>query len=316
MQGHAAGLRQSDRLIWSLIVVVAAVVALAVATSRFSLAASSFIGPGSAIVLFLVGQYVYSRCWPDERLAAALGGTAQLAAFAAVGAPLSYIGASLDLPLRDRWFDAADRALGLDWTAWFASLNAHAELHTALWLLYFSLLPQTAVVVLVLAFRGHLAWLRVYMLGFIITTLVAIAIAAILPSAGAWAFYKLSASNLHVVPAVHGDYLPAFYGLRDGTARLLVATGAKGIITFPSVHAALGVLLIAALWPVPVLRWVSLAINAAMVLAVPVEGGHYFVDVFAGLAIAAVSLLAARAIVQRAHAVPPADIEAALVPSR
>ena len=49
---------------------------------------------------------------------------------------------------------------------------------------------------------------------------------------------------------------PVFYGLRDGTFRFLVAVGAEGIITFPSLHAALAVIVIAAIWPVAVLRWV------------------------------------------------------------
>ena len=39
---------------------------------------------------------------------------------------------------------------------------------------------------------------------------------------------------------------PVFLGLRDGTVRMLAAAGAEGIITFPSLHAALAVILIAA----------------------------------------------------------------------
>ena len=38
-------------------------------------------------------------------------------AFAAVGAPLSYLAAAVNLPLQDQLFAAADRALDLDWRA-------------------------------------------------------------------------------------------------------------------------------------------------------------------------------------------------------
>jgi hypothetical protein len=43
--------------------------------------------------------------------------------------PVSYIAASLNLPLRDAWFDAADRALGFDWLALLGWMDAHATLH-------------------------------------------------------------------------------------------------------------------------------------------------------------------------------------------
>ena len=50
------------------------------------------------------------------------------------------------------------------------------------------------------------------------------------------------------MPAVHTVW-PVFFGLRDGSFRALVAIGSEGVITFPSLHAALAVILIAALWP-------------------------------------------------------------------
>lgn len=62
-----------------------------------------------------------------------------------------YIAASFDLPLRDAWFDAADRALGLDWSALLNWMDAHANLHPLFRLIYLSLLPQTVIVVLALA---------------------------------------------------------------------------------------------------------------------------------------------------------------------
>jgi len=71
----------------------------------------------------------------------------------------------------------------------------------------------------------------------------------------------------------------------------------EGIISFPSFHAALGIVFIVALWSVPVLRWIATATNVLMILATPVDGGHYFIDVFAGIGIAVLCLYAARAIV-------------------
>ena len=44
------------------------------------------------------------------------------------------------------------------------------------------------------------------------------------------------------MPAVSTSW-PVFYGLRDGSYRMLVAIGSEGIISFPSLHAALAMIL-------------------------------------------------------------------------
>ena len=67
----------------------------------------------------------------------------------------------------------------------------------------------------------------------------------------------------------------------------------RGLITFPSFHAALGVIFARAFWSVPWLRWPALAVNLLMIAATPVNGGHYFVDVAAGGAVACVAIWAA-----------------------
>jgi membrane-associated phospholipid phosphatase len=136
-------------------------------------------------------------------------------------------------------------------------------------------------------------WLRTYTLAFILTTLASIAISTLLPAAGVWPHYGLTAADSpHLLPAASTSW-PVFYGLRDGTLRTLVAIGSEGVITFPSLHAALAVVLIAALWPLPVLRWIGLALNLLMLVATPIDGSHYFVDVFAGIALAVMCLYGA-----------------------
>jgi membrane-associated phospholipid phosphatase len=302
MIGHAAGLRRLDGMIWAIIAVLAAIMLAAPAVSNFRLVAHSFIMAGGATALCLAGFWLYETRRPDPRLASALGGTAQIVAFAAVGAPVSYIAASLNLPLRDGWFDAADRALGLDWPALLGWMDAHAALHPTFAIIYSSLMPQTVAVVLALAMAGRLAWLRIFVLAFIISTIITIVIAALVPAEGVWGFHRLSAASYpDIVPATRDMHLPVFHGLRDASFRQLMAMGAQGIITFPSLHAALALIITVALWPIPILRWVAIAINALMLVSIPVDGGHYFIDVLAGLAIASASIVAAKRIAEFAH---------------
>ena len=129
MIGHAAGLSRLDGIIWAIIAAMAGIMLIAPLASNFQLVGHSFFMAGGATALSLAGYWLYQTRRPDPRLASALGGTAQIVAFAAVGAPVSYIAASLDLPLRDAWFDAADRALGLDWSALLGWMDAHSTLH-------------------------------------------------------------------------------------------------------------------------------------------------------------------------------------------
>ncbi|MBI3703103.1 MAG: phosphatase PAP2 family protein [Rhizobiales bacterium] len=300
-----AGLRQLDGLVWATIAAVAAAVLAALLLSDFRLAWASFLAPAATATLFAAGQWFYRTRRPDPRLAAALGSTAQIVAFAAVGAPLSYLAASLNFPLTDHWFEAADRALGFDWFGLFDWLSGHATAGLLLRMVYISLMPQTLVVILALSLAGHLATLRIFVLAFVLAALLTIAMSAIWPAQGVWLQHGLTASDgLHL--PVSATSWPVFLGLRDSTFRLLMAGGAEGIITFPSLHAALALILAAAFWPLPVLRWIGAGLNAIMMLSIPVDGSHYFTDILAGIGIAVVCLLAARAMVQRANQPHPA----------
>jgi membrane-associated phospholipid phosphatase len=300
-----AAARRLDHLIWAAILAVTVVVLAAPAASNFYIAWAAFAVPVPVSLALVAGGWFYRNWRGDLRLASGLDSTAQVVAFAAVGAPLSYLAASANLPLQDHLFDSIDRALGLDWKALLAVMNEAPALRAVLRVIYLSLTLQMTTAVLCLAFSGRLVWLRVYTLAFIFTALVTIAISAVLPAAGVWPYYGLTpADSPHIIPAVSSSW-PVFYGLRDGSFRALVAVGSEGIITFPSLHAALAVILIAALWPIPRLRWVILGVNVVMLAATPIDGSHYFIDVIAGVVVAAAALAAANALAKWAGAKHP-----------
>jgi membrane-associated phospholipid phosphatase len=297
MLGQAAGLRRLDNTIWGLVAGVAAIVLFASAASRFQIVFGSYTAAAGAGVLLLGAAYYYRNHRDDLRLASALESTAQVLVFAAVAAPLSYIAASAALPLQDAVFDAMDRTLGFNWNEVLAFMNRWPGFFLFMRAMYLSLTLQMTAVVLLLAFTGRLAWLRVYMLAFIFAALLTIALSALLPAEGAWLHYGLKADQ-SVMPSSYTSW-PVFHGLRDGSYRLVMAVGSEGIITFPSLHAALAVILMAAFWPVPIARWVSAVVNSLMLAATPIDGSHYLVDVLAGIAIAVVCLRAAHKLVSR-----------------
>jgi membrane-associated phospholipid phosphatase len=119
------------------------------------------------------------------------------------------------------------------------------------------------------------------------------------PAAGPWLFHTPD-------PSIAGGFLPAsstswpvFLGLRDGTLHTLHGLRSEGIITFPSLHAGLAVLFAVALWRLRGLRWAALLLNILMLVATPLCGSHYLVDVIAGGALAALCWIAAVSLAAR-----------------
>lgn len=287
MQAEYTILHRADRLIWTMIAIVALIICTSAWFGTFHIKWASYTKVTVACVVLAGAGLVYTHLRKDMKAAAALTGTAQIAAFAAVGAPLSYVAASADLPLWDVNLMAWDQHLDLDWTAWLAMMNDHPALHTIFSLAYMSFAVQVTTTVLVLAVTGHLLRLRTFITSFMLATFVTIILSALMPAQGVWGHLHLSDIDYpNIVPATRDLHLSVFHGLRDGTFRDLVAQGAEGIITFPSLHAALGLMFIWAIWPIKYLRWVIVVLNLVMIAATPVDGGHYFTDVIAGLIIA------------------------------
>ena len=286
-------LQRADRVIWTAIAVVAGAVLISSALGPFQIQWASFRIAALVEVLLISASWFYLTIRKDPLLAEALMSAAQIIAFASVAAPLSYIGASAALPLWDTNLAALDHRLGLDWMAWLAVMNAAPLLHTVLAVAYASFAVQTTAIVIVLAIARYALRLRIFILSFVLLTLVTIAISTVMPAQGVWGYLHLSAlDSPAIVPITRDLPLPVFFGLRDGTFRHLVAEGAEGIISFPSLHAALGLLFIFALWPVRYIGGISALFNLMLIAATPVDGSHYFSDVIAGLVIAALSWIA------------------------
>jgi membrane-associated phospholipid phosphatase len=293
MEANSDHLRRADRLIWTAIATIAVIVLASSILGPFRIDWKSFQTPTAAGFLLCVAGRFYATVRSDSQAASALICTAQLAAFAAVGAPLSYVAASAALPLWDETFATWDSRLGFDWMAWLATMNKYPAVHSTFAAAYQSFAPQSIVVVLALVATGRILRLRVYLFSFILAALVTIAVSTVLPAQGVWGHMQLLTENYAITPVTRELHLSIFHGLRDGTFRDLAAQGAEGIITFPSLHAAVGLLFIFAMWPVGYLRWVALLLNVTMIAATPVDGGHYFTDVAAGAVVATLCWMAA-----------------------
>jgi hypothetical protein len=223
-----------------------------------------------------------------------LGGTAQIVMITVVMAPFTYIAAAANFPMQDANLLLIDRALGLDWVAYVDYVNERPLLAT--WLSYgYSMIrwPLFAIPVVLTAayqYRRLAEFTLAFGLGLVATTIVS----ALVPAIGVYQEIGLDPATLvNLEPRAYLDQVRDLAPVRAGELRHLDLFGLAGI-TFPSFHAASALLYAWALWPVRWIRAVAIIANGMMLAATPIDGGHYFIDLAAGLAVAVLAILAAR----------------------
>jgi hypothetical protein len=284
--------QRADTAVWITIGVIAMAVTGFALLGPFELDLRSFLIPGAVTALLAAGAWFYRSVRRDRRLGAILSSTAHIIGFAAVGAPLSYIAATAGFPLQDAALEAIDRQMGINWAQLMTFVSLHPRLQLILSFAYSSFALQTLTTVLALGIAGQLTRLSSFIAAFVATTLVTIAISAVCPAAGPWLFLDIQPAGANGFLPASASSWPVFLALRDGTLHTVYGIRSEGIITFPSLHAALGVLFPLALWRVKGVRWLALGLNILLVIATPAYGSHYVVDVIAGIVIAVACWLA------------------------
>ena len=280
----------SARIQWGVIAALVALDAAGLFHCGIHLAWQGLIRVVGAMLIFTALGLFYERWRPDERLSdLAWSGVRLLAFFAAMGV-MSYLVAATDLPLVDDRLAAADRALGLDWLGWFAFVQHHPVFHGFLHAAYLTALPQIALITTYLGLAGRPERNSEFLWLMIVSTAIIVPISGLLPA--------FSASVYFGVPGFV-EHMPDFVALRTGRFTELDLSRLQGLVSFPSFHTSLGVLFSYVLRGRRIPLLIALLVNGALIAAVPTEGGHYFVDVLAGAAVAVVAMVATAAIEAR-----------------
>jgi hypothetical protein len=284
-------------LAWIPLALMGTLLAACVAFSKFSLRIDGL--PLGAVMmnplLTAVGLSLVAgeREW-GWRFGFAVLSVSQFELLASFAGPLSYIAASADLPLQDANFALFDRLLGLDWRVYYNFIMARPELIPYARLSYAALALSPFSVPLALCLTGHFVRLQQFVIATVLSVALAAAISTVLPALGTYAELGLPAKANGFSATGYLVQLEDLPVLRAGGLRALDLTRLKGIITFPSFHAAAGILAIWGVWCVWWLRPAVLIVYGGMLLSTPLMGGHYFVDVIAGVGLAAFAIGASR----------------------
>ena len=240
---------------------------------HFQLDWASYFRLGLLVLLLLAGGRFYQRARPDPRLAAMLNGTGFLLGFSLGASVLNYLlltraGARIDVALA-----ALDRAMGFDWPRAMVWMAHHPFLNLMALTAYSSMLPQVALLTIVLATKEPERVYR-FLLAVALSALVCIAIWSFAPSFGAFSVYPPPPAMALALDQAYAHDLVRL--LRDGPG-LISPRDTKGLIGFPSYHAVLALLV---MWHARKLVPASpaLLLNGAVLLATPIQGGHHLLN--------------------------------------
>lgn len=205
----------------------------------------------------------------------------------------TYISIRVGKPLADTVLMSWDAALGFSWREFIAFVDANPLLAEILGLAYLSFSFQLLLLPAVLVATGRP--LRAYQMAisYALLCYISSVISIWFPALGAYVAYGVEPEQLSSINA-HFTYffLDQFHAVRTDPDFVFRMEEVAGILTFPSVHAAVAALCAWAAWDLKLARYPMLAVNILMAVAAVSHASHYVVDVLAGVGVAGISILA------------------------
>lgn len=292
---EAAAAWKLFRLNWLLIALALAVLDTVLLLTDFRIEPRGYlIALMAASIYGICGHLNANSARSHPWIFSMLTGIAQMIMVVAVMTSMTYIAMAATFPLQDANLLALDRAIGFDFRPLVQFVNARGWLIGILAMGYRAISWPILLNAVVLPLAGRYLQAGQFVLAFLIALVATTCITIFVPAIGAYGVAGLSPSDYsNFAPQGYFDTLRDVPLLRDGSLRVLDLFHLGGVVTFPSFHAAAAVLYAWALWPVRWVRWLALLPNGAMLVATPIGGGHFLVDVLAGIAVAALSIAAA-----------------------
>ncbi|WP_352536083.1 MULTISPECIES: phosphatase PAP2 family protein [unclassified Mesorhizobium] len=92
---------------------------------------------------------------------------------------------------------------------------------------------------------------------------------------------------------------PTLLKLRSGEPFALLLSEAQPLVTFPSFHTSLGVMIAYSMRYFRIVFWPVVVLEITMIVSTMPEGGHHLVDLIAGAAVAGGSIVVVRSAAYR-----------------
>lgn len=195
-------------------------------------------------------------------------------------------------PLHDAFLAQADQALGFDWVAYLNWVKDTPGIRDVFYQAYYSVVWQALLLSLLAVYLRRQAILYRFVLANLIALLLVYIIAGIFPAEG---YITLKGYDTKLLSELHWPagyaHVEYYRQLRTGGFAEVFKSGFIALITFPSYHTVLAVLLGWAFWSIRPVRWLAVLFNALVIATIPAIGGHYLTDCIAGLVVAALVIM-------------------------
>jgi membrane-associated phospholipid phosphatase len=192
----------------------------------------------------------------------------------------------MNIRLQDEFFARLDHSLGIyvpgimEWSShhWFGNFVNRT---------YPLLFPMLLVSYFLPALTGKVRAAQQFITSNLIAFAVSVPLFGLFPAVGPWYGYHLPAN-----PTMAACQLSLFHLRAPGPYSLQL----YGVVCFPSFHVIWVLLCANSLWCFKPLRIPVAILSTLIILSTLTGGWHYFVDVLAGLLVAAAAIAASRAL--------------------
>ncbi len=202
---------------------------------------------------------------------------------------LSYVGAAADLPLRDGDMIWIDRHLGFDWLSVMMSLDHSLPLLSVLNGAYATFTAQLVGAALALVIAGKIRELDRFFIIFACASIIAEALSVLIPTLGPIWSLADNARFAHL-PTLGRTTAEIVIALRDKTLGTIDFEAINGIISFPSMHAAVAIIVPFTFCWNKWMFWPIATLDAVMLVSAVPSGNHYLADVIAGVTVAVLAI--------------------------
>jgi membrane-associated phospholipid phosphatase len=281
----------SEDASWVLIAIGAIFVAGFQLADPFSFQLASISFAMTVWFTLYIANRFYTYIRPKPEIAAMMIALLQMLIFSSFGAALSYMVGAHGGAYWDKEFRAWDAALGFDWLEYIQWVNTYPALGKLYHIAYISLIPQMVLLIIALGFSGRIHTLRIAVFAAIMTGFVTVLLSGIMPGMSNFIALGLSQTDYpNLNPAAAVVHFADLEALRSGALRHIALNRLEGIITFPSYHAGLATVFAWAYLKAPIVRWPGFFLSVLTILATPIDGAHYLVDVLGGMTLAGLSI--------------------------
>lgn len=199
---------------------------------------------------------------------------------------------ALPLPFTDELLSRIDRAMGFDWWA-FTQLFSNQWLWGAMFVSYASIIPQTALLLILLSATGRHTRAWQFMTASSLALIATMLIMPFFPADGSLVLCGLEPGSPWIAKGVC-DYGPIIHQLKEGQIKVLAGNALVGMVSLPSFHTSVGLQFVWGFWPYRWLRWPVVVVNILLICGTIAIAGHYLIDVLGGALIGLLAIPAAR----------------------